>query len=61
MRNLDNAELRAVAGGDSVEHNLGVGVAYALHGLASSEAQALGMLSPVGWFVGAVVHYHTSH
>ena len=61
MRNLDNAELNLVAGGDSVESNLGVGVALALHGLASPEAQALGMVAPTGWFAGAVMHYFTTH
>ena len=61
MRNLDNAELSLVAGGDSVETNLGAGIALALHGLASQEAQALGMVSPAGWFAGAVMHYFTTH
>lgn len=61
MRILDNTELQSVAGGDSVESNLGAGVAIALHGVASQEAQALGLVSPVGWFAGAVMHYFTTH
>lgn len=61
MRNLEKAELQAVAGGDSVESNLGAGVAIAIHGVTSQEAQALGMVSPVGWFAGAVMHYFTTH
>lgn len=61
MRILEKAELQAVAGGDSVESNLGAGAAIAIHGVASQEAQALGMVSPVGWFAGAVMHYFTTH
>lgn len=61
MRNLETAELTCVAGGDSVESNLGAGIALALHGVTSKEAQALGMVSPAGWFVGAILHYGTTH
>jgi hypothetical protein len=61
MRILDNVELQSVAGGDTVETNLGAGVAYAIHGVTSREAQALGMVSPAGWFAGAVMHYFTTH
>ena len=35
MRILEKAELQAVAGGDSVESNLGAGAAIAIHGVAS--------------------------
>lgn len=61
MRNLDNAELQSVAGGDTVESNLGAGIAIFIHGVTSAEAQALGMVSPFGWFIGAAVHYGTTH
>jgi hypothetical protein len=61
MRVLDSAEHTSVAGGDSVESNLGAGVAIGLHGLASREAQALGLVHPAGWFAGAVLHYFTTH
>lgn len=61
MRNLNNAELQSVAGGDSVESNLGAGAAILIHGVTSAEGQAFGMLSPAGWFVGAMVHYATTH
>lgn len=61
MRIIENVELHSVAGGDSVESNLGAGLAVALHGVASQEAQALGMVSPAGWFAGAVMHYFTTH
>lgn len=61
MRNLDCAEINRVAGGDSVDTNLGNGAGYILHGVTSREAQALGMLSPAGWFIGAVLHYATTH
>ena len=61
MRNLETAELTSVAGGDSVESNLGAGIALVIHGVTSKEAQALGVASPMGWFVGAVLHYGTTH
>ena len=61
MRNLDNAELQSVAGGDTVESNLGAGIAILIHGVTSPEGQAFGMVSPVGWFIGAAVHYATTH
>lgn len=61
MRILDNAELHCVAGGDSVDSNLGAGIAILIHGVTSAEGQAFGMVSPVGWFVGALVHYSTTH
>ena len=61
MRNLEMAETRHVAGGESVDDNLGAGVAYVLHGVTSREAQTLGLVSPAGWFIGAVLHYATTH
>ena len=61
MRNLEMAETRRVAGGESVDENLGAGAAYFLHGITSQEAQTLGLLTPAGWFMGAVWHYATSH
>lgn len=61
MRNLDYAELQSVAGGDTVENNLGAGIAILIHGVTSTEAQAFGMVTPVGWFIGAAVHYATTH
>lgn len=61
MRNLDNTELQSVAGGDTVESNLGAGIAILIHGVTSAEGQAFGMVSPVGWFIGATVHYATTH
>lgn len=61
MRILENTQLKSVAGGDTVESNLGAGLAIAMHGLTSREAQALGMVAPAGWFAGAVLHYFTTH
>lgn len=61
MRNLHTAELDQVAGGDSVESNLGAGLAYVIHGVTSEEAQTLGLASPMGWFIGAALHYATTH
>ncbi len=61
MRNLDTTELTQVAAGGSVESNLGAGLAYVLHGITSEEAQTLGLASPMGWFLGAAVHYGTTH
>ena len=61
MKTLENADLKHVAGGDSVESNLGAGLAIAIHGVTSPEAQALGVFSPMGWFVGAALHYATTH
>ena len=61
MRNLDTTELTQVAAGGSVESNLGAGLAYVLHGVTSEEAQTLGLASPMGWFIGAAVHYATTH
>jgi len=61
MRNLETAELPCVAGGDSVESNLGAGLAILVHGVTSREGQALGMVLPIGFIVGALVHYATSH
>jgi len=61
MRNLDSNEIKCIAGGDSVDTNLGNGAGYILHGVTSPEAQTLGMLSPAGWFIGAVLHYATTH
>lgn len=61
MRNLDCAELNCVAGGETVDTNLGKGAGYILHGVTSPEAQTLGLVSPAGWFIGAVLHYATTH
>lgn len=62
MRNLENAEMLAVSGGDgSVESNLGAGAAILIHGMVSKEAQVMGFLSPWGLLIGAGVHYATSH
>ncbi|HQZ32125.1 MAG TPA: hypothetical protein PLG89_09730 [Arenimonas sp.] len=61
MRILESAELQSVAGGDSVESNLGAGLALGIHGVTSQEAKTLGMVSPAGWFAGAVIHYFTTH
>ena len=61
MRNLEMAELQRVAGGETVDDNLGTGAAYLLHGVTSPEAQTLGLFSPAGWFMGAVWHYATTH
>lgn len=61
MRNLETAELQSVAGGDSVESNLGAGLAILAHGATSREGKALGMFMPIGFVVGALMHYATSH
>lgn len=61
MRNLETTEVASVAGGDSVDANLGAGIAIVLHGITSAEAKAFGMASPMGWIVGATVHYATTH
>lgn len=61
MRTLETAQLPSVAGGDTVETNLGAGIGYLIHGVTSPEAQTFGMASPLGWFVGAAVHYATTH
>lgn len=62
MRKLEIAETQAVSGGDgSVESNLGAGVAILVHGMVSDEAQVCGFLSPWGLFIGAGIHYATTH
>lgn len=63
MKQLESFQLNLVGGGDAgeVDRNIGSGIAHAVHGLTSKEAQVGMMISPVGAVIGAIIHFSRNH